>query len=141
MILTDIDIHELIPQQEPFVMVGSLIGCNPEQTATRTLVTAENLFVRNGLLLPEGVIENIAQTAAAGLGFLNKYQLNQEVKIGFIGAIRNLCILRQPAVGETLTTTVRTVEKVFGMSLVEAEVKIDSDLVARGSMKIALIDQ
>lgn len=138
--LTDIDIHDLIPQQEPFVMVGKLEACSEVETVTSTLVTADNLFVEDGYLLPAGIIENMAQTCAAGLGYANKYQSDKPVQIGFIGALRNLHIYSQPAAGQVITTAVRTVEKVFGMSLIEAKVLVDGELIAEGTLKIAIAD-
>lgn len=136
--LTEIDIHELLPQQAPFVMVGRLDRCDREQTVTTTLVKADNLFVSNGAMQPAGVIENIAQSCAAGQGYVNKYLLPGKVRIGYIGAIRNLKIHRLPLIGETVTTTIHIVENLFGMSLIEARMTSGDDLLAEGSMKIAL---
>lgn len=32
--LRDIDVHELLPQQEPFVMIGSLVSIDDVRTVT-----------------------------------------------------------------------------------------------------------
>ena len=140
MTLAEIDIHELLPQQEPFVMIGRLVHFDMERTVTETDVTAGNIFVENGEFTSSGIIENIAQTCAARIGYVNKYIYKKGIKIGFIGAIRNLRIGRPPRVGETLTTAIDTLEEVFGMTLVRATVTIGDETVAECQMKIALSD-
>lgn len=136
--LQKIDIHELLPQQEPFVMVGKLAYFDPMKTVTLTEVKSDNIFVDEGVFTASGVIENIAQTCAARIGYVNKYILKKDVQVGFIGAIRNLQLHRLPKAGEVIETTVNTVEEVFGMTLVTAEVKIGDELLADAEMKIAV---
>lgn len=63
--LRQIDIHELLPQQEPFVMIGSLIHFNHKCTITETEIKSDNIFVDNGCFSASGLMENIAQTCAA----------------------------------------------------------------------------
>ena len=136
--LRGIDIHTLLPQQEPFVMVDRLIQIDEKSFATETLVKAENIFVDDGLLSASGLIENIAQTCAARIGFVNKYILQKGIQIGFIGAVRNLEILSLPQVGQTITTKVEVVEEVFGMTLAKATVTCEGETLVTTEMKIAL---
>ncbi len=136
--LRGIDIHTLLPQQEPFVMVGCLIQIDEKSFATETQVKAENIFVDDGCLSASGLIENIAQTCAARIGFVNKYILQKGIQIGFIGAVRNLEILSLPQVGQTITTKVEVVEEVFGMTLAKATVTCEGETLVTTEMKIAL---
>ena len=136
--LEDIDIHTLLPQQEPFVMVGRLTHFDMERTVTRTPMTDTNFFVEDGRFSPSGIIENIAQTCAARIGYVNKYILQKGIQLGFIGAIRNLRIHRLPLTGEEIETEIVTVEEVFGMTLVTATVRAGSDIIAEAEMKIAV---
>ncbi|MGM9822092.1 MAG: pseudouridylate synthase [Muribaculaceae bacterium] len=138
--ISDIDIHELLPQQEPFVMVGCLMHFDRELAVTRTPVSDTNIFVENGCMTVYGITENIAQTCAASIGYYNKYILKKSIRMGLIGAIRHLEFLRLPHVGEVLETSVVTVDEVFDMTLVTATVKAGNDLIARCEMKIALSD-
>lgn len=135
-----IDIHELLPQQEPFVMVGRLLHFDMEKTITQIVVSSENIFVENGLFTASGIIENIAQTCAARIGYVNKYILKKSIQLGFIGAIRNLNLHRLPKVGEVIETSITTVEEIFGMTLVTASVKVRDEVIAESEMKIALSD-
>ena len=85
-----------------------------------------------------GIIENIAQTCAARIGYVNKYILKKGIQLGFIGAIRNLKLHRCPKVGETIQTTILTIEEIFGMTLVKAMVCVGDEILAESEMKIAL---
>lgn len=133
-----IDIHELLPQREPFVMVGRLLHFDMERTVTRMEVCEGNIFVDSGVWSASGIIENIAQTCAARIGYVNKYILKKGIQLGFIGAIRNMNLYRRPAVGEVVETSIVTIEEIFGMTLVNATVKVGDELIAEAEMKIAL---
>lgn len=136
--LAAIDIHELLPQQEPFVMVGRLVGFDRRLTTTETVVRPDNIFVDNGEFSASGLIENIAQTCAARIGYVNKYILKKGVQIGFIGAIRNFEVKALPKAGDMITTSVEVVEEVFGMTLANATVWRGGEVVARTEIKIAV---
>lgn len=136
-----IDIHELLPQREPFVMVGGLRHFDMGKTITVTEIADGNIFVENGMFTPSGIMENIAQTCAARIGYVNKYILNKGIQLGFIGAIRNLNLYRCPEVGEVIETSIVTIEEIFGMTLVTATVKSGEEIIAESEMKIALSEK
>lgn len=133
-----IDIHELLPQQEPFVMVSRLEHFDMRRVVTSTIVGPDNIFVDNGSFSASGLIENMAQTCAARIGYINKYVLLKGIQIGFIGSIQNLAIDRLPSVGETITTTVEVDEEVFGMILATATITCAGNRVASTRLKIAI---
>ena len=136
--LRNIDIHMLLPQQEPFVMVGCLTAFDEVRTVTETTIAADNIFVDDGRFSASGLIENIAQTCAARIGFVNKYILQKGIQIGFIGAIRNLEVLGLPRVGDTIVTTVDVLEDIFGMTLAEASISCGGETIVRTQIKIAV---
>ena len=121
-------------------MVGKLVSFDMGKTVTQTLIEDKNIFVESGVFTASGIIENIAQTCATRIGYINKYILKKGIQLGFIGAIRNLKLHRRPKVGELIETTIITEEEVFGMTLVSATVKIADELIAESSMKIAVSD-
>lgn len=137
--LRQIDIHELLPQQEPFVMIGSLTAFDRTLTVTETVVAADNIFVDDGCFSATGLMENIAQTCAARIGYVNKYILKRGIQLGFIGAVRNMTVHRLPRVGERITTRVEVKEEVFGMTLADASVTgDDGQVLVSTEMKIAV---
>ena len=136
--LRQIDIHELLPQQEPFVMIGTLTCFDEVRTVTETTIAIENIFVDDGRFSASGLIENVAQTCAARIGFVNKYILGNGITIGVIGAVRKLVINSLPAVGQTITTTVEIVSEVFGMTLAKAIVTCDGEELLSTEIKISV---
>lgn len=138
-ILRQIDIHELLPQQEPFVMIDTLVHFDRTLTVTETTVKAENIFVEApGYFSASGLMENIAQTCAARIGYVNKYILKKGIQLGFIGAVRNFEILELPKVGDLITTFVDVKEEVFGMTLAEAHIEWKGKTLVTTEMKIAV---
>ena len=136
--LRGINIHELLPQQEPFVMISSLVRFDKQTTVTETIVSADNMFVEDGVFTAPGIVENIAQTCAARIGYVNKYILKKGIQLGFIGAIRDLKVKDLPKVGDTITTTISVIDSVFGMTLVDAVVLNNGAEVVSAQMKIAV---
>ena len=133
----DVSPLDILPQRPPFILIDGLTRYDETETSTRFRVRPDHLFVSDGCLLPTGLIENMAQTCAARLGYYNLIS-GLPVKVGFIGAVNNLHILRTPRVEERLDTTIRVKEEVFGMTLVDAEVRVDEEVIATAEMKIAI---
>jgi len=136
--LRSVDIHTVLPQQEPFVMVGRLVSFGLESSTTETVIDENNIFVDDGFFSPCGMMENIAQTCAARIGFYNKYILGRDVQIGYIGAIRDYEIRGKARVGALVSTTVDVLEEVFGMTLAEAVVRCDGEIIATCQVKLAV---
>jgi predicted hotdog family 3-hydroxylacyl-ACP dehydratase len=136
----EINILELLPQRPPFVMVDALLYCDRETTKTAFQVREENIFCDNGQLTESGLIENIAQTCAARMGYINKYICRDTVKLGFIGAIRNMELFRLPRTGESINTQINTLEEIFRMTLVSASITAGEELIASCEMKISITD-
>jgi predicted hotdog family 3-hydroxylacyl-ACP dehydratase len=139
--LAAIDVGTLLPQRPPYLLVDRLLHYDEELVRCSFRVPADHLTVDDGHLSPAGVIEHIAQTCAARIGFINRYILHRPVNIGYVAALRDLRLRRLPAVGETLQTEVRVVEDHFGMTLIAARVTSGDTEVATGEMKIALTDR
>lgn len=135
----ELSLTELIPQRPPFVMIDRLVSCNLVKTVTELTVRQDNMFFENNRLSTSGLIENIAQTCAARMGYLN-LENGKSVKIGVIGAISNLNINRTPAEGEHLVTTIEVLQEVFSMVLVDAKIECGAKEIVRAQMKIALTD-
>ena len=134
----EIDILELLPQRPPFVALDVLTHFDKVITQTRLKVKADSIFVENNTLTESGVIENIAQTCAARMGYINKYLCSDEVKIGVIGSIKDLVFRGLPQVGDELKTTIEVVSEIFAVTLVNAKVEVGGKLIASCEMKIAI---
>ncbi len=132
-------ITDLIPQRPPFVMVDRVVSFDTTDTVTEFHVRADNIFLDEGCLSATGVIENMAQACAARMGCLSQIR-HDEIKIGFIGDIRNCVIERLPECGDTLTTHVHIIEEVFNLTLASVTTMIGDEDIASARVKIALTD-
>lgn len=137
--IEDITLRELIPQRPPFVMIDRLLSCDMVVTVTELEVRKDNVFVADGRFSAEGMMENMAQTCAARMGYISLMR-GEKVKIGVIGAVNSFDIFRTPKVGEKIVTTIEVLEELFQITLAKAVIKCGEEVLAEAKMKIALMD-
>lgn len=131
------NILDLIPQRAPIVMVDEFHGIDNNVSRTRFTVYNDNIFVNNGEFSECGLIEHIAQSAAARVGYIFKSK-NLPIPIGYIGSINNFVIYQNPKVGEAINTTIEIIQEVFNITLIQAYCHIDGKEIASCRMKIFL---
>ena len=131
------DICQLLPQQRPFHLIDRLVKVDADSAQSELTVKGNTPFVGNGLLQASGLVENIAQTCAAHIGYLHW----PDIRIGLIGAVPSLHILRLPRIGETVNTAIQVESQAWGLSAVKATVRAGEEILAQGSIKIALTGQ
>ena len=127
----------LIPQKPPFVMVDTILHSDETTTRTSFRVKEDNIFVEDGWFTEPGILENIAQTAAARLGYESS-KLGAEVPVGFIGAVKNFEVMNLPAVQSEIETEVTVVTQVFDVTLVSGTVRQGNEVLAVCEMKIVI---
>ena len=66
---TDIDVLDLLPHRQPFIMIDKLTHFDLKSAKTVFVVRDDNLFCFDGIMEEAGLVENIAQTCAARTGF------------------------------------------------------------------------
>ncbi len=135
---SSVNIAELLPQRKPFVMISELLSFSYERTVTRFHVQDDNVFIEGDSLVPEGLVENVAQTCAARIGFINKYILNKPVSVGYVCSVKDFNVTRSPQIGETLDTEVVLKGEFGNMLIVNAVVRDEEETLAEGSIVIAL---
>jgi len=125
----------LIPQQPPFVMVDELLYADDTTSRTSLTIKKDNVLVDGGFFTEAGLMENMAQTAAAGAGWAAT-NAGKRVEAGYIGAVKNFEIISLPAVGDTLQTEVLFKEQVFNVTIVNGTVTCNNNIIASCEMKI-----
>ena len=135
--ITGSDILALIPQRPPVVMVDAFYGIEGGVSHSGLTVTDSNIFCSDNCLREPGIIEHIAQSAAARAGYIFT-QKGEDVPLGFIGSIDKLTIESLPPVGSQLHTYITVMQEVGAVSLVSAQTKSNDDVVAACRMKIFL---
>ena len=120
------------------VMVDRLLHCDQVVTITELTVREDNILVDCDTLSASGLIENIAQTCAARMGYINLSK-GEAVRVGVIGALRDMEIHSLPPVGARIETKIEVSDEVFGMTLAQAESRCGDTLLCSGTIKIALL--
>lgn len=133
-------ILKLLPHRDPFVLVSNLLESTDIHTITQFKIDKNHLLVENNALSAAGLIENMAQTAAAGLAFQSQLgkDLDEEPTVGYIGQIKNLKIYFRPEIGSIIETKTTNVHQVMNAHIVDAEVFLNDQLVASGEVRVFL---
>jgi len=129
------DILSLIPQRPPFVMIDKFLYSDETITRTSFFITEENIFTENGEFREAGLMENIAQTAAARAGYIATLE-NKPVSPGYIAAVKNLEITGLPKVNDELITEIKIENQVFDIVLISGRVWCKDKLEATCEMRI-----
>jgi predicted hotdog family 3-hydroxylacyl-ACP dehydratase len=137
MIATKSEIVEFIPQRGVMVMIDELLEVDEKISKTSLRVLENNLFIEHGCFSESGLIENMAQTAAAGAGYRYK-QKSQKPPIGFIASIKDLRINKVPPVGSQIITTCTVTEEIMGVTIVEGLVYYNGEVIASCQLRIFL---
>jgi predicted hotdog family 3-hydroxylacyl-ACP dehydratase len=131
----DFNISELIPQRPPMIMIDKLIEADDRSAKGQLFVTESNLFVSNGHLRESGLIEFIAQTAAAFTGYKNT-SVNGKITEGYIGAIKNLVINALPPVNVEIQSEITIENEIVGYTIVIGKAFYKSKVIAVCEMRI-----
>lgn len=130
---------DLLPHRQPIVMVDELLHVDLASMESSFLVKDGCVFVANGTLLEGGLIENVAQTAALGVGAAAKLA-GKEAPIGYIGAVSKLSVFSLPALGSRLRTMVARLHEVGPVQVIKGSVYSAEVTVAEMEMKVFITD-
>jgi len=143
MLASGSELLALIPQRPPMVMIDRLVSCDGKTTVSQVLIDQENIFISEGRFTSSGLMEAMAQTAAARTGWLLKKQAdpkNKKAPIGVIGSIKNFKLHFQPVAGNIMTTTVEVQYELLQATIVLAKVEVEGRLAAEAELKIFLTE-
>ena len=138
-------VHQIIPQDKPMIMVDVLEAQDEQNTVTTFFIEAGNLFVEEGVFSEEGMMENIAQSAALRTGWKGMEASSSEKgyvpPVGVIGAMKDFRIYRRPAAGTTIRTELSVTAEIFNATMVCGKIWQGDDLLAEGELKIFLQEE
>lgn len=134
------NIVSFIPQRPPFVMVDKILSSNEIITRSTFFVIEDNIFVEDGVLREPGLVENIAQTAAARAGYIAQAE-DKPVRVGYIGAIRNLTVTGFPKINDKIITEITVEKQIFDVSVISGKITCNETVLAQCEMKIFITNQ
>lgn len=135
--ITKENIESVLPHRAPFIMIDNLIRADAKEFETDFIVQHDNIFLKNELLQEPALIENIAQTCAAGFGYINN-QTDGEAKLGFIGAVAKLEMFSLPKVNSKISTKAEVTYQFQNVFLVRGESFCDNTKLMECEMKIVI---
>lgn len=129
------EILNLLPHRSPMILIDALVEWEESRAVSTFTPSSGTIFCEEGYFQAPGLIENIAQTAAASAGYAYRNQ-GIEPPAGFIGAIKGLVVHQLPKVGKLLTTEIRVGRSVFNITIIRGFVTCEGKLLAECEMKI-----
>jgi predicted hotdog family 3-hydroxylacyl-ACP dehydratase len=126
---------DLIPQKPPFVMVDKLLYADEKKSSCTFKIQEGNIFVEQGFYSTPGMVESMAQTAAAGTGYLFKKE-KKPVPVGYIGSVQKLEVNDWPPANAEITMEINLLTNILQVSLVSGLVKYGEKIMASCEMKI-----
>jgi predicted hotdog family 3-hydroxylacyl-ACP dehydratase len=129
------NILDMIPQKPPFVMIDKLLYSDAAVTRTAFRVKEDNIFIEYGEFCAPGLVENIAQTAAARAGYLASID-SRPATGGYIATVKNLEIFALPRIDDELVTEVAIEKQIFDVTVISGTILCNNELMARCEMKI-----
>ncbi len=128
---------DLIPQRAPIVMVDEFLSMENNISKTCLTIRQDNIFVDDDIFSECGIIEHIAQSAAARVGFIFKSQA-KEIPLGYIGSVNDFTLVKTPRINDVIETGITVIQEVFNITLIEAICHVGNEKIASCRMKIFL---
>ncbi|MFO0414107.1 MAG: hypothetical protein ACK50E_00520 [Bacteroidota bacterium] len=129
-------ITNYIPQRDPFIMIDALLSANEECFSSSFEIKQDNLFLFNGKLSDVALVENIAQTCAAGFGYLGSQNNTTEARLGFIGAVSRLQVFEEAFAKDRIETTINILNRFENIYLIEGITTRNGTALLKCQMKI-----
>lgn len=140
MIVEKENITEYVPQRGVMVMVDCIVSVDEKKTVTKLEIRPDNLFLENGVFSESGMVENMAQTAAAGAGY-RYINSGKPVPIGFIASVKGLEVKGCAEELSTITTTCEIQDDIMGVTIVDACVNLGETEIASCQLRIFLKEE
>ena len=128
-------IRNLIPQRQPIEMINHFQCGDSDNCSSWFVIDEDCFFNRERNMMDVGILENMAQTAAALAGW-ESVRRGGTVKPGYIGEFRKVEIMRAAKNGETVVTKLHIIAQAEAVTLAEVVSLVGSEVIARGQIKI-----
>jgi radical SAM protein with 4Fe4S-binding SPASM domain len=131
-----VDVARVIPHKPPMLLIDRLLEINERSSVSEITVRDDMIFVdQNGHLDDASYPEIISQAVAAQEGFRRFGGRNPLIE-GFLLGIKNLEILGNSFVGDTLRISLYKKAKFGDFGILNGEVYKADELIARGEIKV-----
>jgi len=127
----------LIPHRPPMQWIDALTDCTDLTACATVRFTAGHFAVTNGAVTETALIECVAQTVAAALGYRsqNSGQSNR-ANNGMLGAVSNFKIHTPPPLEKLVHIEVRELKRYGPMLLIAGVVSCEGQVIAEGQLSL-----
>lgn len=137
MLIEKENITLILPHRTPMLMIDSLVEHSEEKTITQFKIEPDNIFIIDGEFQESGLIENIAQSAAAGSGYY--YHLNKLPQpLTYLASVNRVRILKMPRVNESIKTEITLTSKILNIHVISGKCFLNNELIAECEMKVLI---
>ena len=116
-------------------MIGDVISADEKHTVTTLTISPDNIMTENGFFTEGGLVENMAQTAGAGTGYM-AIKNGKPMPMGYIAALKNVAIKALPKINDTIETEVTFGQIVMNFHQVNGRVLLAGNEIASCEFKI-----
>ena len=116
-------------------MIDEIISVDAQHTITTFTIAPGNIMVENGFFTEGGLVENMAQTAGAGTGYI-AMEGGKPTPMGYIAALKNLTVTALPKVNDTIRTEIHFGQTVMNFHQVKGRVLCGENEIASCEFKI-----
>ena len=130
-------IENLIPHRAPMRFIDALVECTETTAAANAIFGAEHFAVESGLVLETALVECVAQTAAAALGW--RAQAGGKTGAannGMLIAVTNFHIQSRPAAGKILRIEISERKRLGLMLMISSVIICEGKIIATGDLTL-----
>ena len=128
-------LETLLPHRAPMRWIDALTECTPTTARATVCFTADHFAVADGVVLEPALVECVAQTVAAAIGYRARGQIGS-ARLGMLTVVSDFQIHSRPLAGKQLTITVRELRRLGPMLLVTGSVTCDGQGIASGELTL-----
>jgi predicted hotdog family 3-hydroxylacyl-ACP dehydratase len=129
--------HTLIPHQEPMRWIDNLIACTDTTAAAEVCFGLDHFAVTDGQVAESALVECMAQTAAAALGYRARASgATGPPAAGMLAAISNFRVERTVVAGECLRIEVCDLKRFGPMLLIAGTIRCQDRPVAQAELTL-----
>jgi predicted hotdog family 3-hydroxylacyl-ACP dehydratase len=130
-------IEQLIPHRAPMRWIDALTECTDTTAAATAVFGAGHFAVENGAVLETALVECVAQTAAAALGW--RAQAGGKTGApsnGMLIAVTNFRVESRPASGKMVCIEISERKRLGPMLMISGTITCEGKLVASGDLTL-----
>jgi predicted hotdog family 3-hydroxylacyl-ACP dehydratase len=135
MLISKADIESFIPHRAPFVMIDNLLTVQDNVYETDFFIASDNIFLEAGVLREFALIENLAQSSAAGLFYSMRDQKTRPTD-GFMGSIAKMELYKLPKAEDKINTTIELLYQFDTMYLLKGANYLNGEKLLECELKL-----